>query len=145
MQMSKIDVQDFWQISVFHTDTKYFLIKISIFFRFFAMVRNLVLWMDDLMRQMKTSEKPRDVSGVELLMNNHQVCICTHSLSLSLSIYLFPFNPLFTWWIGDIYRQSSVKNQLENIPSNNTFHKSEGSLPCVCVGLRFCAQPWALT
>merc|ERR1712001_419190 len=42
------------------------------FFRFFAMVRNLVLWMDDLMRQMSTSEKPRDVSGVELLMNNHQ-------------------------------------------------------------------------
>merc|ERR1739838_768880 len=41
-------------------------------FKFFAMVRNLVLWMDDLMRQMKTSEKPRDVSGVELLMNNHQ-------------------------------------------------------------------------
>lgn len=36
------------------------------------MVRNLVLWMDDLMRQMRTSEKPRDVSGVELLMNNHQ-------------------------------------------------------------------------
>jgi len=28
--------------------------------------------MDDLLRQMVTSEKPRDVSGVELLMNNHQ-------------------------------------------------------------------------
>jgi len=41
-------------------------------FRFFNMVRNLMLWMDDLMRQMSTSEKPRDVSGVELLMNNHQ-------------------------------------------------------------------------
>merc|ERR1719362_444118 len=41
-------------------------------FKFFAMVRNLMLWMDDLMRQMSTSEKPRDVSGVELLMNNHQ-------------------------------------------------------------------------
>merc|ERR1739848_91354 len=41
-------------------------------FRFFAMVWNLMLWMDDLMRQMSTSEKPRDVSGVELLMNNHQ-------------------------------------------------------------------------
>merc|ERR1719391_525107 len=41
-------------------------------FRFFAMVRNLQIWMDDLMRQMSTSEKPRDVSGVELLMNNHQ-------------------------------------------------------------------------
>merc|ERR1712156_393895 len=27
---------------------------------------------EDLMRQMSTSEKPRDVSGVELLMNNHQ-------------------------------------------------------------------------
>merc|ERR1719510_353022 len=41
-------------------------------FKFFALVRNLVHWMDDLMRQMTTSEKPRDVSGVELLMNNHQ-------------------------------------------------------------------------
>ena len=41
-------------------------------FRFFIMVRNLMLWMDDLTRQMSTSEKPRDVSGVELLMNNHQ-------------------------------------------------------------------------
>merc|ERR1712210_11969 len=39
-------------------------------FRFFAMVRSLIMWMEDLMRQMSTSEKPRDVSGVELLMNN---------------------------------------------------------------------------
>merc|ERR1719297_792699 len=36
------------------------------------MVRSLIMWMEDLMRQMSTSEKPRDVSGVELLMNNHQ-------------------------------------------------------------------------
>ncbi|XP_049795155.1 spectrin beta chain isoform X2 [Schistocerca nitens] len=41
-------------------------------FRFFCMVRTLILWMDDVVRQMNTSEKPRDVSGVELLMNNHQ-------------------------------------------------------------------------
>ena len=41
-------------------------------FRFFSMVRTLVLWIDDLVRQMNTTEKPRDVSGVELLMNNHQ-------------------------------------------------------------------------
>ena len=41
-------------------------------FEFFQMVRNLMVWMDDLLRQMVTSEKPRDVSGVELLMNNHQ-------------------------------------------------------------------------
>lgn len=36
------------------------------------MVRDLMLWMDDVTRQMNTSEKARDVSGVELLMNNHQ-------------------------------------------------------------------------
>ncbi|XP_042238845.1 spectrin beta chain-like isoform X1 [Homarus americanus] len=41
-------------------------------FRFFNMVRTLILWMDDVIRQMNTTEKPRDVSGVELLMNNHQ-------------------------------------------------------------------------
>jgi spectrin beta len=41
-------------------------------FKFFNMVRILMLWMEDVVRQMNTSEKPRDVSGVELLMNNHQ-------------------------------------------------------------------------
>jgi len=41
-------------------------------FKFFNMVRDLIAWMDDVVRQMNTSEKPRDVSGVELLMNNHQ-------------------------------------------------------------------------
>lgn len=41
-------------------------------FKFFNMVRDLILWMDDIVRQMNTSEKPKDVSGVELLMNNHQ-------------------------------------------------------------------------
>lgn len=41
-------------------------------FKFLNMVRDLILWMEDIVRQMNTSEKPRDVSGVELLMNNHQ-------------------------------------------------------------------------
>ncbi|XP_074662524.1 spectrin beta chain-like isoform X4 [Tubulanus polymorphus] len=41
-------------------------------FRFFNMVRDLRLWMKDIITQMNTQEKPRDVSGVELLMNNHQ-------------------------------------------------------------------------
>ncbi|KAJ6218483.1 hypothetical protein RDWZM_009640 [Blomia tropicalis] len=41
-------------------------------FKFLNMVRDLLLWMEDIVRQMNTSEKPRDVSGVELLMNNHQ-------------------------------------------------------------------------
>ena len=40
--------------------------------RFFNLVRDLMLWMDDIQRQMATQDKPRDVSGVELLMNNHQ-------------------------------------------------------------------------
>ena len=41
-------------------------------FRFFILVRTLMQWMDDVVRQMNTGEKPRDVSGVETLMNNHQ-------------------------------------------------------------------------
>jgi spectrin beta len=41
-------------------------------FTFMNLVRDLMLWMDLMMRQMDTKEKPRDVSGVELLMNNHQ-------------------------------------------------------------------------
>ena len=41
-------------------------------FKFFNMVRTLMLWMEEVVRQMNTSEIPRDVSGVELLMNNHQ-------------------------------------------------------------------------
>lgn len=41
-------------------------------FKFFNLVRTLMQWMNDVVRQMNTSEKPRDVSGVELLMNNHQ-------------------------------------------------------------------------
>ncbi|XP_065158343.1 spectrin beta chain isoform X2 [Atheta coriaria] len=41
-------------------------------YRFFNLVRTLMQWMDDVIRQMNTGEKPRDVSGVETLMNNHQ-------------------------------------------------------------------------
>ncbi|XP_050344038.1 spectrin beta chain isoform X6 [Nymphalis io] len=41
-------------------------------YRFLSQVRDLTLWMDDVVRSMNTGEKPRDVSGVELLMNNHQ-------------------------------------------------------------------------
>ncbi|KAI5101393.1 spectrin beta chain, non-erythrocytic 1, partial [Silurus meridionalis] len=41
-------------------------------FRFFNMVRDLMLWMEDVIRLIEAQEKPRDVSSVELLMNNHQ-------------------------------------------------------------------------
>jgi len=36
------------------------------------MVRDLLLWIDEVKREMLSHERPRDVSGVELLMNNHQ-------------------------------------------------------------------------
>ncbi|XP_068455690.1 spectrin beta chain, non-erythrocytic 1-like isoform X2 [Clinocottus analis] len=41
-------------------------------FRFFSTVRDLTLWMDDVIRLIEAQENPRDVSSVELLMNNHQ-------------------------------------------------------------------------
>uniref|UniRef100_H3BDK0 Spectrin beta chain n=1 Tax=Latimeria chalumnae TaxID=7897 RepID=H3BDK0_LATCH len=40
--------------------------------RFFAMVRDLISWMDNIICQVGTEEKPRDVSSVEVLMNYHQ-------------------------------------------------------------------------
>ncbi|XP_068110148.1 spectrin beta chain, erythrocytic-like isoform X2 [Hyperolius riggenbachi] len=41
-------------------------------FRFFSMVRDLMLWMESMIRQIETQEKPRDVSSVELLIKYHQ-------------------------------------------------------------------------
>uniref|UniRef100_A0A913HUS6 Spectrin beta chain n=1 Tax=Strongyloides stercoralis TaxID=6248 RepID=A0A913HUS6_STRER len=41
-------------------------------FKFLNMVRDLLLWMDEVKREMASHDRPRDVSGVELLMNNHQ-------------------------------------------------------------------------
>ncbi|KAG7470716.1 hypothetical protein MATL_G00116770 [Megalops atlanticus] len=40
--------------------------------RFFSMVRDLIMWMDSIICQIGTGEKPRDVSSVEVLMNYHQ-------------------------------------------------------------------------
>jgi spectrin beta len=41
-------------------------------YKFFNMSRDLAMWMDGIIGEMKNDDKPRDVSGVELLMNNHQ-------------------------------------------------------------------------
>uniref|UniRef100_A0A914HJH5 Spectrin beta chain n=1 Tax=Globodera rostochiensis TaxID=31243 RepID=A0A914HJH5_GLORO len=41
-------------------------------FRFMNMVRDLLVWIEEVKREMLSHERPRDVSGVELLMNNHQ-------------------------------------------------------------------------
>ncbi|XP_061453386.1 spectrin beta chain, non-erythrocytic 4 isoform X2 [Rhineura floridana] len=40
--------------------------------RFISMVRDLISWMDTVVCQIGTGEKPRDVSMVEVLMNYHQ-------------------------------------------------------------------------
>ncbi|XP_067895582.1 spectrin beta chain, non-erythrocytic 1-like isoform X1 [Heterodontus francisci] len=41
-------------------------------FRFFSMLKDLMSWMESIIRQIETEEKPRDVSSVELLMKYHQ-------------------------------------------------------------------------
>ncbi|XP_003499365.1 spectrin beta chain, erythrocytic [Cricetulus griseus] len=41
-------------------------------FRFFSMVRDLLSWMESIIRQIETQERPRDVSSVELLLKYHQ-------------------------------------------------------------------------
>uniref|UniRef100_A0A673I1Y2 Spectrin beta chain n=1 Tax=Sinocyclocheilus rhinocerous TaxID=307959 RepID=A0A673I1Y2_9TELE len=41
-------------------------------FRCFTMVRDLLAWMESIIQQIETQEKPRDVSSVELLMKYHQ-------------------------------------------------------------------------
>ncbi|XP_053553688.1 spectrin beta chain, erythrocytic [Bombina bombina] len=41
-------------------------------FRFFSMVRDLMLWMESIIRQIETQEKPRDISSVEFLLKYHQ-------------------------------------------------------------------------
>lgn len=41
-------------------------------FSFLNKIRELMSWMEDVVRQMNSSEKPRDVRGVEQLMKNHQ-------------------------------------------------------------------------
>ncbi|KAM6275011.1 spectrin beta chain, erythrocytic [Porphyrio hochstetteri] len=40
--------------------------------RFFGMARDLLSWMESIVRQIETQEKPRDVSSVELLIKYHQ-------------------------------------------------------------------------
>ncbi|XP_072896311.1 spectrin beta chain, non-erythrocytic 1-like isoform X2 [Hemitrygon akajei] len=41
-------------------------------FRFFSMVRDLMSWMESIVRLIETEEKPRDVCSVELLKKYHQ-------------------------------------------------------------------------
>uniref|UniRef100_A0A0R3VUZ9 PH domain-containing protein n=1 Tax=Taenia asiatica TaxID=60517 RepID=A0A0R3VUZ9_TAEAS len=65
-------VQAWRQLQYAAEQRKIHLLDASDVHRFFAMVRELQLWMDTMRTEMTIKEKPRDVSGVELLMNNHK-------------------------------------------------------------------------
>ena len=72
IRLKEIEVLDAWkklQFSVERRKNK--LGDTSDLYRFFNLVRDLLLWMEDMIRQIDAQEKARDVSGVELLMNNH--------------------------------------------------------------------------
>lgn len=73
IQAREAEVVEAWRNLHIHVETRRLtLADASDFYRFMLMAHDLQLWMDDIIRQMNTQEKPRDVSGVELLMNNHQ-------------------------------------------------------------------------
>lgn len=73
IQQHEMEVVNAWRNLQIHLDQrKNRLADSSDLYRFFGMVRDLINWMNDITRQMANQEKPRDVSGVELLMNNHQ-------------------------------------------------------------------------
>ena len=73
IQDREAEVVNAWRNLQIHMEgRRHRLCDASDLYRFFGMVRDLLLWMNDMVRQMNTQEKPRDVSGVELLMNNHQ-------------------------------------------------------------------------
>ena len=40
--------------------------------KFLCLSRDLMMWMESQQRAMRNEDKPRDVSGVELLLNNHK-------------------------------------------------------------------------
>ncbi|VDL98418.1 unnamed protein product [Schistocephalus solidus] len=65
-------VQAWRQLQYSAEQRKVHLLDASDVHRFFAMVRELRLWMEMMQTEMSSKEKPRDVSGVELLMNNHR-------------------------------------------------------------------------
>ncbi|XP_076464437.1 spectrin beta chain-like isoform X2 [Babylonia areolata] len=73
IQAREAEVVEAWRNLHIQVETRRMtLADASDFYRFMLMAHDLQLWMDDIIRQMNTQEKPRDVSGVELLMNNHQ-------------------------------------------------------------------------
>jgi len=73
IKQREIDVLTQWKsLQQFVDQRKRLLNDYDDLHRFFNLARDLNLWMDGMIRQMTNSSKPHDVSGVDLLMNNHQ-------------------------------------------------------------------------
>ncbi|CAF3784220.1 unnamed protein product, partial [Rotaria sordida] len=73
IKQKEIDVLTQWKLlQQFVDQRKRLLNDYEDLHRFFGLARDLHLWMDVMIRQMNNSDKPHDVSGVDLLMNNHQ-------------------------------------------------------------------------
>jgi spectrin beta len=73
IKQKEIDVLNQWKLlQQFVDQRKRLLNDYEDLHRFFGLARDLHLWMDGMIRQMNNSDKPHDVSGVDLLMNNHQ-------------------------------------------------------------------------
>ncbi|CAF1170255.1 unnamed protein product [Adineta ricciae] len=73
IKQKEIDVITQWKLlQQFVDQRKRLLNDYEDLHRFFGLARDLHLWMDGMIRQMHNSDKPHDVSGVDLLMNNHQ-------------------------------------------------------------------------
>ena len=73
IKQKEIDVLTQWKLlQQFVDQRKRLLNDYEDLHKFFGLTRDLHLWMDGMIRQMNNSDKPHDVSGVDLLMNNHQ-------------------------------------------------------------------------
>jgi spectrin beta len=73
IKQKEIDVLQQWKLlQQFVDQRKRLLNDYEDLHRFFNLARDLNMWMDGMIRQMNNSSKPHDVSGVDLLMNNHQ-------------------------------------------------------------------------
>ena len=73
IKQKEIDVLQQWKLlQQFVDQRKRLLNDYEDLHRFLNLARDLHMWMDGMIRQMTNSSKPHDVSGVDLLMNNHQ-------------------------------------------------------------------------
>ena len=73
IRQREVDVLQQWKLlQQFVDQRKRLLNDYDDLHRFFNLARDLNMWIDGMIRHMTNSSKPHDVSGVDLLMNNHQ-------------------------------------------------------------------------